>query len=288
MGETEGFVKTVFDAKTGELFGAHMIGAEVTELIQGYTIGKQAETGRNRFHQHRLPAPDLERNDARGGARGLWTGSAHLKGGHHAFEAIAHWGRDIVGGIGAGRDLGHRRPLSRRPHRPLRRQSRDPDRRRRAHPDGRPARRDDRSRWHQDDRPRRHDPPARPHRHARPSRQPGRHRRLSRARIHRQLLGHDRGRQCTRRCSTRASPPSATSARATATTSASSRRSTTGYAIGPRIVPAGYALGATGGHCDSTFLPPSLENDGKEEGIGDSPEELRIPGSRASANMAPR
>lgn len=49
-----------------------------------------------------------------------------------------------------------------------------------------------------------------------------------------------------------------------------------GYAVGPRIVPAGYALGATGGHCDSTFLPPSLEKkDGKEEGIGDTPDELR-------------
>lgn len=48
-----------------------------------------------------------------------------------------------------------------------------------------------------------------------------------------------------------------------------------GYAVGPRIVPAGYALGATGGHCDSTFLPPSLEKDHKEEGIGDSEEELR-------------
>ena len=43
LGEAEGFVKTVFDAKTGELLGAHMIGAEVTELIQGYTIGKTAE-----------------------------------------------------------------------------------------------------------------------------------------------------------------------------------------------------------------------------------------------------
>ena len=48
-----------------------------------------------------------------------------------------------------------------------------------------------------------------------------------------------------------------------------------GYAIGPRIVPAGHALGATGGHCDSTFLPPSLEKDKKEEGIGDGPEELK-------------
>lgn len=48
-----------------------------------------------------------------------------------------------------------------------------------------------------------------------------------------------------------------------------------GYAIGPRIVPAGYALGATGGHCDSTFLPPSLEKPKKEEGVGDGEEELR-------------
>ncbi len=48
-----------------------------------------------------------------------------------------------------------------------------------------------------------------------------------------------------------------------------------GYAIGPRIVPGGYALGATGGHCDSTFLPPSLEKPRKEEGVGDGPEELR-------------
>ncbi len=44
LGEVEGFIKTIFDAKTGELLGAHMIGAEVTELIQGYTIGKTLET----------------------------------------------------------------------------------------------------------------------------------------------------------------------------------------------------------------------------------------------------
>ena len=48
-----------------------------------------------------------------------------------------------------------------------------------------------------------------------------------------------------------------------------------GYAIGPRIVPAGYALGATGGHCDSTFLPPSLEKADKEEGVADGIEEFR-------------
>jgi len=48
-----------------------------------------------------------------------------------------------------------------------------------------------------------------------------------------------------------------------------------GHAVGPRIVPAGYALGATGGHCDSTFLPPSLEKTEKEEGVADGVEELR-------------
>ena len=44
MGEPEGMVKTVFDAKTGELLGAHMIGAEVTEMIQGYAIARTLET----------------------------------------------------------------------------------------------------------------------------------------------------------------------------------------------------------------------------------------------------
>ena len=44
LGETEGMVKVIFDAKTGELLGAHMIGAEVTEMIQGYVIGKTLET----------------------------------------------------------------------------------------------------------------------------------------------------------------------------------------------------------------------------------------------------
>ena len=48
-----------------------------------------------------------------------------------------------------------------------------------------------------------------------------------------------------------------------------------GYAVGPRIVPAGYALSATGGHCDETFLPPSKQKDVKEEGVGDGVEELR-------------
>jgi dihydrolipoamide dehydrogenase len=44
MGEPEGMVKTVFDAKTGELLGAHMVGAEVTEMIQGYVVARTLET----------------------------------------------------------------------------------------------------------------------------------------------------------------------------------------------------------------------------------------------------
>jgi dihydrolipoamide dehydrogenase len=44
MGEPEGMVKTVFDARTGELLGAHMVGAEVTEMIQGYTIARTLES----------------------------------------------------------------------------------------------------------------------------------------------------------------------------------------------------------------------------------------------------
>jgi dihydrolipoamide dehydrogenase len=59
LGEVEGFVKTVFDAKTGELLGAHMIGAEVTELIQGYTIGKTAELVDEDFIQTVFPHPTL-------------------------------------------------------------------------------------------------------------------------------------------------------------------------------------------------------------------------------------
>ena len=59
LGEAEGFVKTVFDAKTGELLGAHMIGAEVTELIQGYTIGKTGELTEAEFMETVFPHPTL-------------------------------------------------------------------------------------------------------------------------------------------------------------------------------------------------------------------------------------
>jgi dihydrolipoyl dehydrogenase len=59
LGEPEGMVKTVFDSKTGELLGAHMIGAEVTELIQGYTIAKTLETTEVELIRTIFPHPTL-------------------------------------------------------------------------------------------------------------------------------------------------------------------------------------------------------------------------------------
>ena len=59
LGEPEGLVKTVFDAKTGELLGAHMVGAEVTELIQGYTIAKTMETTEAELLHTIFPHPTL-------------------------------------------------------------------------------------------------------------------------------------------------------------------------------------------------------------------------------------
>ncbi len=59
LGEAEGMIKTIFDAKTGELLGAHMIGAEVTELIQGYVIGRQLETTEADLMNTVFPHPTL-------------------------------------------------------------------------------------------------------------------------------------------------------------------------------------------------------------------------------------
>src|SRR3990167_2180155 len=59
LGEPEGLVKTVFDDKTGELLGAHMIGPEVTELIQGYAIGKTLETTEAELMHTVFPHPTL-------------------------------------------------------------------------------------------------------------------------------------------------------------------------------------------------------------------------------------
>jgi len=74
LGEPDGFVKTIFDDKTGELLGAHMIGAEVTELIHGYVIGRQLETTEQDILEAVFPHPTLSEAmhesvlDAYGGA----------------------------------------------------------------------------------------------------------------------------------------------------------------------------------------------------------------------------
>jgi len=59
LGEAEGFIKTVFDEGTGELLGAHMIGAEVTELIQGYAVARQLETTEAELMHTVFPHPTL-------------------------------------------------------------------------------------------------------------------------------------------------------------------------------------------------------------------------------------
>ncbi|MEM6375700.1 MAG: dihydrolipoyl dehydrogenase [Pseudomonadota bacterium] len=59
LGEPEGMIKTVFDAGTGELLGAHMIGAEVTELIQGYVVGQKLETTEADLMETVFPHPTL-------------------------------------------------------------------------------------------------------------------------------------------------------------------------------------------------------------------------------------
>src|SRR6202011_4736882 len=59
LGETEGLVKTIFDAKTGKLLGAHMAGAEVTELIQGFVIAMNCETTEAELINSIFPHPTL-------------------------------------------------------------------------------------------------------------------------------------------------------------------------------------------------------------------------------------
>jgi dihydrolipoamide dehydrogenase len=59
MGETEGFVKTIFDGKTGALIGAHMIGAEVTEMIQGFVLAMTLEATEAELQATVFPHPTM-------------------------------------------------------------------------------------------------------------------------------------------------------------------------------------------------------------------------------------
>ena len=59
LGESEGFIKTIFDKKTGEFLGAHLVGPEVTELIQGFAIAKKLETTEEDLMETIFPHPTL-------------------------------------------------------------------------------------------------------------------------------------------------------------------------------------------------------------------------------------
>ena len=59
LGEPEGLVKTIFDAKTGRLLGAHLVGAEVTEMIQGFVVAMQLETTEEELMHTVFPHPTL-------------------------------------------------------------------------------------------------------------------------------------------------------------------------------------------------------------------------------------
>ena len=59
LGDDEGLIKTIFDAETGALLGAHMIGPEVTELIQGFVIARTLETTEEELMQTVFPHPTL-------------------------------------------------------------------------------------------------------------------------------------------------------------------------------------------------------------------------------------
>jgi dihydrolipoamide dehydrogenase len=59
LGEDQGLVKTIFDKKTGQLIGAHMVGAEVTELIQGFVVAMNLETTEEELMHTVFPHPTL-------------------------------------------------------------------------------------------------------------------------------------------------------------------------------------------------------------------------------------
>ena len=78
LGEDQGLVKVIFDKKTGQLLGAHMVGAEVTELIQGYVVAMNLETTEEELMHTDLPASDAVGDDEGGGARRLWARAERL------------------------------------------------------------------------------------------------------------------------------------------------------------------------------------------------------------------
>ena len=78
IGDSNGMVKTLFDAQTGELLGAHLVGPGVTELIHGLRDRDGHRDDRSRTDRHRVSAPDDLGGDARIGAGGVRPRAAHL------------------------------------------------------------------------------------------------------------------------------------------------------------------------------------------------------------------
>ena len=78
LGEDQGLVKVIFDKKTGQLLGAHMVGAEVTELIQGFVVAMNLETTEEELMHTVFPHPTIVGNDEGSGAGRLWAGVEHL------------------------------------------------------------------------------------------------------------------------------------------------------------------------------------------------------------------
>ena len=78
LGEPEGLIKTIFDAKTGRLLGAHLIGAEATELIQGFVIAMNLETTEEELMHSVFPHPNVVGGHARERAGRVWKGDAYL------------------------------------------------------------------------------------------------------------------------------------------------------------------------------------------------------------------
>ena len=79
LGEPDGLVKTIFDAKTGKLLGAHLVGAEVTELIQGFVVAMNLETTEEELMHTDLPASDAVGDDEGERARRLRQGAERLR-----------------------------------------------------------------------------------------------------------------------------------------------------------------------------------------------------------------
>ena len=105
LGEAEGLIKTIFDNTTGELLGAHMMGAEVTELVQGFAIAMAMEATELDLMHTVFPASHFVRNDARIHVTGVRPCHSHLDAHYQARPrstvavrdmkglAIAGWGK---------------------------------------------------------------------------------------------------------------------------------------------------------------------------------------------------